>query len=708
VQRQRWVDRDAQPELHARILIDGPLSGRCPRCDEPALGRVTWVEVKPSDEVATLVMQAHQRAELIDALREHLDAVAARGGPVPGWMLRPVWRFESTAIQEAGAEDLSRPAEPEDAPTDPRIRLPKRSARVAPRPRMPSPAIPQPVAGALRSRPIAAPGNDAYVTELAVSAGVCTVHLILREDALSHWGRAALRCMPVHLRGHGYPLVGMRMNASYLGATSVIDAVVDVAEERSNEVFTALSTEVRVRLVLQTEEGSPIHRDVTADGLERNAALVLESARAVLASEDFLPDAYEAAVEHLAATPRDRRLVTAEHSLSVGDFRHLVSPRETLAAVEALDRTSDKGNLSHVLEVDGLPIGEFEDIRRRVLAASVEMGLCAPRRFWRRIIASGLANDPQDYAERLAAARSSIAASGRDDLDPEQVKAAWKALHDLCARRDLALPSALVTALGLEPEQEPKTRPPATRSASGFIDVAPAEPSKSRRVSLEPQLTLRSDAGPLGRAGERKRLPEVFASIETLDEGALLSLVPPLSELGAQAVPGLLENLESQRRQVRQIVAILLAQSPDSSAVGPLCRRLFEEETKAWIDIARAIGAHGPRVLGRLAAELQNAAAGPGPDAVVRGARAMAEIAARDHLALDAVEALQDATERDVAAAALRASGILEDVRMARLRVRGEQPFREVTVVRGFSRRVFDALLSTGDLLSEDDIELVE
>src|SRR5690606_40317661 len=35
VARQRWVDRDAEPERHAQILIDGPLGGRCPRCGEP-------------------------------------------------------------------------------------------------------------------------------------------------------------------------------------------------------------------------------------------------------------------------------------------------------------------------------------------------------------------------------------------------------------------------------------------------------------------------------------------------------------------------------------------------------------------------------------------------------------------------------------------------------------------------------------------------
>ena len=88
---------------------------------------------------------------------------------------------------------------------------------------------------------------------------------------------------------------------------------------------------------------------------------------------------------------------------------------------------------------------------------------------------------------------------------------------------------------------------------------------------------------------------------------------------------------------------------------------LVAEKTKAWVDMARAVGAFGTRALGPLCAALRDAqAAGRVSSATTRVAWALAEIALTGGdatgPAYDAVDALGDAPEPIVARSARRAS----------------------------------------------------
>src|SRR5690606_4265380 len=184
-----------------------------------------------------------------------------------------------------------------------------------------------------------------------------------------------------------------------------IDAVVDVGSALATDVFRRLSD--RFEVTLHLEHGSrEVSRVIEAEGLEPNAALCIESARGILARGEYPPQEFDKARRVLEAEPAEVRLSPPEVTIASGAYQHIIGAREAVAALEHLERVSQKDVLARLLEVDGLPMAEYDAIRRRVLEGSLAHGLCAPRRFWRRLVASGLARDLDDYALRLCANRA--------------------------------------------------------------------------------------------------------------------------------------------------------------------------------------------------------------------------------------------------------------------------------------------------------------
>ncbi|HET6582234.1 MAG TPA: hypothetical protein VFG69_02280, partial [Nannocystaceae bacterium] len=157
-----------------------------------------------------------------------------------------------------------------------------------------------------------------------------------------------------------------------------------------------------------------------------------------------------------------------------------------------------------------------------------------------------------------------------------------------------------------------------------------------------------------------------------------------------------------ERRELRQAAAILLGLSLDPDALGPLSDLLVQEPTNVWLDVARALGGFGPIALRRLCQVLRReASTGREHVAIERVGRAFAEIALSDGLGApvgarpghDAVAALADAPDPRVSTAARRALATLRDVSESGAAIRGELPLAEVTEVRGFSRRAYEAIM---------------
>lgn len=753
--RWRWIDREAMREEADRTRQDGPLRGRCPGCGVVALGRVEWLELEPSSERALLVLGAHQRHQLVEVLRDHLDAVSRRVAAgeydcAQPWILRPLWRFEEDETVTAGREfEAELAAARGDRETTARRRAPGPPSGPEPAramsPESPSAGVPTLVgANAWPAQVPESEAADTYLAMLAMDRAVdrggtgdeddeqiVTISLDLDDAGHSLWGQAALQVRPIHLRDHGYPLTGVRLVASYLGRIALIDGIVDVGSEEAAPVFASLSRRLRVQLVLRGSKGSigssAIRREVSARDLERNAALCLESARAALARSEYPREAFVRALEHLRETPIADRLRSAEQTVVAGAYRHLISPRETWVALEHLEAASDKRNLAHLLEVDGLSVDEYEAIRRRILLASVEHGLCAPRRFWRRIIASGLADDFDDYATKLGRARAEADQDG-DDLDGEQRAAGWARIAELCDLKQLEYPVELSRKLGLEIVDRPlrvssggggtsrkRSEPNRSRSAAGEIsarDTHVGGASSIRDQLRDPQLRLRVATASLGNGGSPEAIEAVLDVLEEFDEEELLAIIPSVAELGTVAVSGLQTKLESSRQQVRQAAAILLGIARDQSSMVPLLRCLAREETRVWFDVARAIGGLGTSALDRLCALSRQSARGEQfpiqhRELVARIGRAMAEVVIAEggpeSIARDMVEALSQSSETDISVAAGRALATLHDVSVAGAQIRGERSLPDVTQLRGFARRAHEAILVPElDILDEE------
>ncbi|MEM7160154.1 MAG: HEAT repeat domain-containing protein [Myxococcota bacterium] len=741
-----------------KVSDTGPWSGQCPSCAEPATGSATWLRVRSTTQQATLMLAPSQRGELIEELRAHLSRVQARGESVPSWMLSPDFevtearggrRDETTArrsYSELAAMQPSGPAADAEQ-TDVR-REPSRPVPVARKPSSPEPAAaepegatavvevqPEPAAAQLPvSEPIALLSSredpnagvpqligadlpspevarrpstiGAHVADLTLDE-VVTFRVRVTSDELPQWEAAHLSVRPIHLRGRGYPLVGVRAVGSYMGQVGCIDAVVDVGSTLATDVFRRLSERFVATLVI--EHGSRvIPREIEASGLEANAALCIESARGILARGEYPPQEFDKARRALEAEPTDVRLAPPPVSLSKGAYQHIIGAREAVAALEHLERVSQKETLARLLEVDGLPMAEYDEIRRRVLEGSLAHGLCAPRRFWRRLVASGLANDLADYAQRLCANRA--AHQGEEgDLDEEANRDAWLAIHELCLRKEIPLPAELCRALEL-PEPAASPPPPPGRATAGEIrsgeinsaapPPSPVPPEALGRRLRDPGQRLRAATEVLQGRASADDVGQVIDALEEFERDELLALLPDLSDLGSRVVPGLIAKLPSERREVRQAAAILLGMSREPNAMQRLSDHLVREPTTVWLDIARALGWYGTAAIRCLCQLLAHEAASPREQlAIDRVSRALAEIAVSQDSGHDAqtgheaVRALADAPDPRVSTAARRAMASLAEVTASGAQIRGEMPMSEVTEIRAFARLAYEAIM---------------
>jgi hypothetical protein len=767
----RWVDASARPELDARVSAQGPFDGTCPRCGATARSAGTWLRVDPGIELATLVVAEDRRGDLIEELRRHLESVQQRPHAITPWLLQPrhefyrvgdgaahapAWspegrRLEPVIPARSGEMFIDVPPPPESpafgtveqgrgpsergsssepllssssvlggdesdelvGPTGPRGRASEAGVPPAVRP-----GVPQMIGADMRT-----PGNfsppvlGAYVGSLSLEDGAAVATATVDASEGDKWAQAKIVARPIHLRGLAYPLLGVRLVAAFMGQKAVVDAVVDAGAPLASELFRALSKSFVVTLRVQpggTDLVSPtgaegsVERVVEAAKLEPNAALCLESARGLLARGEYPPADFEEAKQQLAAMTVDERLTQTRVTIAPGAYQHIVGASEAVAALEHLDKVSNKEYLARLLEVDGMPMGEYDAIRRRVLAGSLEHGLVAPRRFWRRVVASGLVDDLGNYARLLADNRQRYQGE-EGDLPSEAAHDAWLKILDLCRRKNLPIPAPCRDALGLTPhpaehlglgDTPERPPPPPRRSAAGQIGDGAVRTEVDPRLR-DPKHRLKIAADVLqGRIGGE--VDHVFAVIDDFDNDELLALLPDLSELGGRAVPNLIRKLDSERREVRQSAAILLGMALDPGALEPLADRLVREESNVWLDIARSLGAFGPVALRGLCQVLRREGGTAGEQlAIERVARALAEVALSDgevgpgdpSPGHDAVAALADARDPRVSAAARRALATLRDVSESGAVIRGELPLAENTEVRGFARRAYEAIM---------------
>jgi hypothetical protein len=711
VVRRTCIELPHDSHIAARMREVGPFEGECPQCGRPTHAQAPWLEVDADARTATLVIPGQRRGDVIEILRAHLAWLAAHPRVVRPWMLQPQLSYldatEQTArraVSDSSVTSLGRPRRTGQhaIPVEP-------SHDTEREPGTPVPIAPGvPLAISSDGKPELDPRRvsiGAHTGELGCDEhGAVLSFTAADTTALTKWRDAKLDARPIHLRGRGYPLLGVRVVGSWMGQLGCVDAFVDIGQTTSQAVFRTLAQRFALRLVIAGPSGEAIVREVTAPRLEANAALCLESAHAAMSTGDHPPSGFAVAVAAAAAEGIEERLTQTKVNIPPGAYMHIIGAREASRALEHIDRVSRKETLARLLEVEGLPMAEYDAIRRRVLAGALEHGIVAPRRFWRRVVASGLADDLSDYVRKLVRNRE-LHEGEEGDLDPDASRQAWQGILDLCQRKDVAIPDALRRALDLpESVLEPRATTSAPSARAGVIDVvdATSEPTLVARLA-DPRLRLRAAADVLQNPRTTSReLDHLFASLESFDQDELLAILPELSELGSRAATGMVDKLRSPRRELRQAASILLGMALDPDAIGPLAEALVVEPTNVWLDVARALGGYGPIALRRICQLLRREAGSPRESATIeRVARALAEIALSDGTldpdgprpGHDAVAALAEAPDPRVSTAARRALATLRDVRESGAAIRGELPLGEVTEIRGFSRRAYEAIM---------------
>lgn len=741
----RWVDASVRPDLIERNERQGPYEGTCPSCGAEPSARASWLEIDPVGRRATMVLPEGRRGEIVTELQAHLEVLRKFPERVTSWLVTPSLRFgespdENTARRRverggvpvqalgvvSGELDVERPIESlepsiEEAWASEPLVDPEgmgdaewlveepASAAEPPAASDLDAGVPQPIGTDMRTPgpvPSPAPSLGAYLGDLRIVDGRVSVRAEVAAGQTTHWRDAKIEVRPIHLRGRGYPLLGVRAVASYMGQVGCVDAVIDVGAPSAAEMFRALAQQFVVELDLHSAPGPTapaeqvMSRAVEAPGMEPNAALCIESARGLLAHGEYPPEEYENARRRLAGESVEQRLQPPNATIGRGAYLHVVGAREAVVALDHLDRVSRKDSLSRLLEVDGLPMGEYDAVRRRVLQGSLDHGLVAPRRFWRRVVASGLARDYADYVEQLA--RNRAEHQGEEgDLDPEQARAVWEDILDLCRRKDIAVPEPVRVALDLPEDALERHKSPSRFSAAGEIRSTGDDEALGAKLR-DPRNRLKAATEVLqGRVGGGE-IGAVFDALDEFDTDELLAILPDLSELGPRATPGLVAKLQADRREIRQAAVILLGMSLDPDALEPLADLLVREQSNVWLDVARALGAFGPVALRRLCQILRREADSPREQqSVARVARALAEIALSDtdvgvgahRPGHDAVAALADAGDPRVSAAARQALATLTDVRESGAAIRGELPLAENTEIRGFARRAYEAIM---------------
>jgi hypothetical protein len=722
----RWIDADSHPDLYDAARERGPVVGTCPRCGADALSHTTWLAIQSSKPEAVLMISGDRRADCVAELRLHLDRLAGRTASVESWLLQPQLRFNDAPEETTARRAMPRPAARHAGTPLPIVEVgsPRPVAIVGETDPAPivtdgQAGVPQMIGASNPAPPavLAAPGSlGALLGTLELSGGHARIRVEVPAGTLDKWKEAKLSVLPVLLRGRGYPLLGVRLTAMYLGEKGCVDAVIDAAQPRSSDLFRALAERFAVEAKL--EHGTArVTRAIEGQGLEPNAALCLESARGLLARGEYPPSEFARARASLGAEPVSARLRNAAESISPGAYRHIIGAREAVAALDHLDRISKKDTLARLLEVDGLPMQEYDAIRRRVLEGSLEHGLCAPRRFWRRVVASGLAPSLPAYAASLAEQRARHEGE-EGDLEPDVAIEAWQAIADLCRLKGIMAPPALRDALGL-PDVAPSRADegPLTRAAGEIVsDTQPGSASGARSVLVDggrdrspdldhalgdPRRRLKAAIDVLQGHNLSGDVDAVLDALEDFETDELLAILPDLSDLGPRVVPGLLAKLRSERREVRQAVVILLGLAVDPQTLDALSEHLVWEPTTVWVDVARALGAFGPSSIRVLCMLLAQTAGTPVDSrAIDRVSRALAEVALSDGVrsggrgaGQTAVAALADAGDPRVSSAARRALASLSDVHEHGAQIRGEIPLAEVTEIRGFSRRAYEAIM---------------
>jgi hypothetical protein len=754
----RAVD-DGEPALVA-ALADGRLNEvRCPSCETASVVQVSVLVHDRTSQRLLLALPDALRHRELDELAALYAALAADREPAPDYVLRPTVLTGAAAVRAALAADTT----PIDtaAPSTPASTAAALAAAAAsgpqadadginPRARVPFEDIPTHVEPprtrvnvpdpkkALVDRWIAGrEGPTAFLVEDEVF--VCASVPPATLEALVGGGlelRVQLHRMPT------YPIIALMLlgpppaSAPDDGATGASEpgrraaraqdehrallVPLDISRAAHRVVLDELGRTTTLTVELyDTQYLAVVSHRVSAPLEENVRRLVLEAKDAL---DRLAPSvrSFDRARSALFHPTYDRLGRTPIHvPLEEPELAAMERPSAVLGALAAVGRWSEPSAEAYLVEIRSIPFEKWRRARARVIERALELGLWVSRTLLERASRDGLTLDgkpPPSWSELLAQSLRRFAeVSARrkpNDLSAAEEAENWERLLHECVQAGVPIDD---TAKRLQ--QAAARRARATTTGSG-VDLRSMETTEL--VALLERKELRREAAVvLCERGDTTTLPALFSTIRKMPRAEANLVLPSVTSFGQAAERYLLDGLRSKKSYVRQGCALALGVLHSPEGVDALAQLLVFEPTEIWSEVARALGDVGAPAVQPLVKLLREALANPADGGDERRARivgALAHVAARGGAAGRlAIEKLAEG-RNPVAAEARRALALVPDIRAADEVVRPAgakegAPPPEVTVVRGFSRRFYEALsegAGAREISAEDLEEVVE
>jgi HEAT repeat protein len=519
-----------------------------------------------------------------------------------------------------------------------------------------------------------------------------------------------------------------------------IHALLEIGRAAHRAVLDRLAHDSSAGLELFDAGWAPCGSRELHSRLEENVKQIYASAKQALQHIAPATRSFERARAAVLA-PSYERLGRVEVALP-SSAPPVESPRAVREAVAAVAHWSEAAAEAYLVEVRSYPLGGWRSLRTDVVRRALDLGLHVPRALTEQVLLeAGVGASWPEVLRRQLTAFSQLALGRRpNDLPLDEQRENWRLLIEECRAAHVPVEGTLRE---LRHVMDPVESPVATLAAAGRDSVHTPRVVVADGVEAGAWPDADETTGPMdpgASTGERQAalrglgLEELCALLERRelrrdaalvlcerrDEGAIAPLFVALPRMtraeanrvlpaavvafGARVEDALLDGLRGRKAYLRQGCALGLGTLGAARAVEPLSRLLVDEPTEVWREVARALGDLGDAAIGPLLARFREARG----EARERVVRALAHVAAAERNA--AVERLARSIDPLARDAARRALGLVDEVRRGEAEVRGGAPpgNQEHSLVRGFSRRFFEALggvaeLSDADLILEED-----
>jgi len=757
----RAVDVAADPTL-VDALSDGRLNAvRCPACAAEAVVQVSIVVHDPERRRLILALPDGLRHRELDELAQLFTALAADREAAPDYVLRPSVAVGAAALRAALSDETAAPApvaveervaerplaaeQPEQRAsnaaavalavaatsgpkrdpegTNPRAPLPFEDIPTAVEPPRARVAVPDPKK-ALVDRWIAGrEGPTAFLVDdevyVCASVSPATLEALVGGELEL---RVQLHRMPTYpilalmllgppptTAGDGIEPSGRRAGMRASDEHRAFLVPLDVARAAHRVVLDELGRRAAVTVELYDTQYLPVvsHRAVAP--LEENVRRLVLEAKDTLDRLAPPVRSFERARAALFHPTYDRLGRTPIHvPLDDAELAAMERPSAVLGALAAVGRWSEPSAEAYLVEIRSIPLERWRQARARVIERAIELGLWVSRSLLERASRDGLTLDgrpPPSWSELLASSLRRFAeVSARrkpNDLSAAEEAENWERLLHECAQAGVPIDD---TAKRLQ--QAAARRARATTTGAG-VDLRAMETTEL--VALLERKELRREAAiVLCERGDTTTLPALFSTIRKMPRAEANLVLPSVTTFGAAAERYLLDGLRSKKSYVRQGCALALGVLHSPQGVEALAQLLVFEPTEIWSEVARALGDVGAPAVQPLVALLRDALAQPAEAGDERRARIVGALA---------IEKLAEG-RTPVAAEARRGLALVPDIRAADEVVRPSAlaasgtkeaaPPPEVTVVRGFSRRFYEALSEGAGARELDAQELEE